>query len=205
MISSKAIPVVQLNKIFRQAAKSKIIVNAHNVNEGKGFISNEKSEEQDNDFFYINEESKDKILYQVISLCKERLAHYGNYDFFKDMQVLTPTKKGSLGTKELNKNLQEALNPRSDLKEERQYGEQIYRVGDRVMQIKNNYDIYWTKGEENGTGIFNGEIGRVVHIDHEAKQIKIIYDDEKNAWYQFSELEQIEHAYAITIHKAQRK
>ena len=116
----------------------------------------------------------------------------------------TPTKKGSLGTKELNKNLQEALNPRSDLKGERQYGEQIYRVGDRVMQIKNNYDIYWTKGEENGTGIFNGEIGRIAHIDHEAKQIKIIYDDEKNAWYQFSELEQIEHAYAITIHKAQR-
>ena len=205
MIASKAIPVVQLNKIFRQAAKSKIVVNAHNVNEGKGFISNEKSEEQVNDFFYINETSKDKILYQVISLCNERLANYGDYDFFKDMQVLTPTKKGALGIKELNKSLQEALNPMSDLKEEKQYGEQIYRVGDRVMQIKNNYDIYWTKGEESGTGIFNGEIGRIAHIDLEAKQIKIIYDDEKNAWYQFSELEQIEHAYAITIHKAQRK
>ena len=120
------------------------------------------------------------------------------------MQVLTPTKRGILGTKELNKSLQEAINPHSDLKEEKQYGEQIYRVGDRVMQIKNNYDIYWVRKEETGTGIFNGEIGKIDHIDNESKQVKILYDDEKVAWYQFSELDQIEHAYAITILKSQR-
>lgn len=143
-------PVVALNKIFRQAAKSKIIVNAHNVNNGESFLNKkEDTEERLDDFFYINESAQDKMLYQVISLCKERLKKYGNYDFFQDMQVLTPTKKGMLGTKELNKALQEALNPEADLKKEKPYGEQIFREGDRVMQIKNDYDIYWSKEEEN--------------------------------------------------------
>lgn len=205
IIESEEVPVVRLNTIFRQAAKSKIIVNAHNVNEGKSFILDKSTNEQDNDFFYINELNKDKMLYQAISLCSTRLASYGNYDFYKDMQVLTPTKKGSLGTKELNKSLQQALNPSSDLKDEKQYGEQVFRVGDRVMQVKNNYDIFWTKKEEHGEGIFNGEIGRIKNIDNEAKQVKIEYEDEKTAWYQYSELDQIEHSYAVTIHKSQRK
>lgn len=205
IIDSDVVPIVKLNTIFRQAAKSKIIVNAHNVNEGRSFILDKSVQEQENDFFYINEQNKDKMLYHAISLCSGRLASYGNYDFYKDMQVLTPTKKGALGTKELNKSLQQVLNPSSDLKDEKQYGEQTFRVGDRVMQVKNNYDIFWTKDEEHGTGIFNGEIGRIKNIDNEAKQIKIEYDDEKVAWYQYSELDQIEHSYAVTIHKAQRK
>ena len=207
LIASEKIPVVSLDKIFRQAAQSQIIVNAHRVNNGEGFIpKEEKTEDLKDDFFYINEYSQEKIAYQVISLTKERLKKYGNYDFFNNIQVLTPTKKGMLGTKELNKILQNSLNPESHEKLEKKYGEIIYREGDRVMQIKNNYDIFWEKrGEtyENGVGIFNGEIGTIERIDEEEKQIKIVFDDEKMVWYTYSELDQIEHAYCITIHKSQ--
>ena len=149
------------------------------------------------------------MLYQIISLCKGRLKNFGDYDFFENIQILSPTKKGLLGTKELNKKLQEELNPSSDEKNEKKVGEVIFREGDRVMQVKNNYDIYWEKGNtlsltyESGTGIFNGELGKIVKIDFLNKQIKILFDDEKEAWYAFSDMDQIEHAYAITVHKAQ--
>ena len=199
MISSEIIQTVSLNEIFRQAAKSKIIVNAHNVNNGESFIDS-----QGDDFFYINESNQEKILYNVISLCKDRLKKYGDYDFFKNIQVLTPTKKGILGTKELNISLQSVLNPEEKNKLQKKIGDRFFRVGDRVMQVKNNYDIFWEKENENGTGIFNGEIGRVENIDDVNKTIKIIFDDDKKAWYEFSELEQIEHSYCITIHKSQR-
>lgn len=199
MISSEIIQTVSLNEIFRQAAKSKIIVNAHNVNNGESFIDS-----QGDDFFYINESNQEKILYDVLTLCKDRLKKYGDYDFFKNIQVLTPTKKGTLGTKELNISLQSVLNPEEENKLQKKIGDRFFRVGDRVMQIKNNYDIFWEKENENGTGIFNGEIGRVENIDDVNKTIKIIFDDDKKAWYEFSELEQIEHSYCITIHKSQR-
>ena len=145
----------------------------------------------------------------IVSLCTGRLKKYGDYDFFKNIQVLTPTKKGMLGTKELNKQLQNALNPKK--KVEKQNGDRIFRPGDRVMQVKNNYDIYWEKGDkdygishfENGTGIFNGELGRISRIDKDEKIIEVLFDDSKKAWYSFSELDELEHAYAITIHKAQ--
>ncbi|HIT70361.1 MAG TPA: AAA family ATPase, partial [Candidatus Scatovivens faecipullorum] len=147
LIDSEKFKNVKLNKIFRQAAKSKIIVNAHNVNNGINFIGNKNYEENsENDFFYINESNQDKILYQILSLCKERLKNYGDYEFFKSIQVLTPTKKGKLGTRELNKCLQAELNPKVEGIEEKTYGDVIFREGDRVMQIKNNYDIYWEKG-----------------------------------------------------------
>ena len=103
-------------------------------------------ENSENDFFNINESNQDKILYQILSLCKERLKNYGDYEFFKSIQVLTPTKKGKLGTRELNKCLQAELNPKVEGIEEKTYGDVIFREGDRVMQIKNNYDIYWEKG-----------------------------------------------------------
>ena len=199
MISSEIIQTVSLNEIFRQAAKSKIIVNAHNVNNGESFIDS-----QGDDFFYINESNQEKILYDVLTLCKDRLKKYGDYDFFKNIQVLTPTKKGTLGTKELNISLQSVLNPEEENKLQKKIGDRFFRVGDRVMQVKNNYDIFWEKENENGTGIFNGEIGRVENIDDVNKTIKIIFDDDKKAWYEFSELEQIEHSYCITIHKSQR-
>lgn len=207
IINSEKITTIHLNKIFRQAAKSKIIQNAHRVNNGESFLNKTEFEEDlKEDFFFINESSQEKILGQLISLCKERLKKYGNYDFFNNIQVLTPTKKGMLGTKELNKILQNELNPESKNKKEKKSGEIIFREGDRVMQTKNNYDIFWQRVDneyENGTGIYNGELGRIQKINELEKQIKVLFDDGKEAWYLYSELEQLEHAYAITIHKAQ--
>lgn len=208
IIESEKITTIHLDKIFRQAAKSKIIVNAHRINEGNGFVPKEEiAEDSKEDFFFINEVNPEKIRQQVISLCTGRLKNFGNYDFFENIQVLTPTKKGLLGTKELNKSLQEVLNPYSEYKKEKAAQGVIYRVGDRIMQVKNNYDIYWEKHltKETGTGVFNGEFGTIIDIDEKEKNVEIKFDDEKIAWYQFSDLEQIEHSYAITIHKAQRK
>ena len=204
IINSEVIETIELNEIFRQAAQSQIITNAHKVNSGESFLNIPKEEIQGKlqDFFYINETSMEKMLEDVISLCSGRLKKYGNYDFFKDIQVLTPTKKGKLGTKKLNIELQNALNPNKKI--EKKHGERTFLVGDRVMQIKNNYDIYWEKnGKENGTGIFNGELGRISKIDDITKQIEVQFDDEKKAWYEYSELEQLEHSYSITIHKSQ--
>ena len=211
LIDSKQFATVHLDKIFRQAAKSKIIVNAHNINKGISFVGKKDyAEDANDDFFYLNELNQDKILYHVLSLCKDRLKNYGDYEFFKNIQVLTPTKKGKLGTKELNKSLQQELNPKTDEAEEKSYGDIVFREGDRVMQIKNNYDIFWEKGSkdnlrtyEAGTGVFNGEIGRVIKIDNKERQLEIEFDDGKIVWYAFSELDELEHAYAITIHKAQ--
>ena len=151
------------------------------------------------------------MLKEVISLSTGRLEKFGNYDFFKNIQVLTPTKKGTLGTKELNKALQAVLNPNIEELAEKVNGGVTYRIGDRIMQIKNNYDITWERRKEGGdkveigAGVFNGEIGTIVEIDEKEKIIKIQFDDEKVAWYEYTDLEQIEHSYAITIHKAQRK
>ena len=207
LIDSKKIKTIVLNKIFRQAAKSKIILNSHRVNNGKNFIKKEEAEEILNqDFFYIKENNQEKILEQIISLCSGRLETYGNYDFFKSIQVITPTKKGLLGTKELNKALQNFLNPLQEGEIERQNLGATFRNGDRVMQIKNNYDIFWERekyGYETGNGVFNGEFGTILKLDDIEKRIKIKFDDEKYAWYQYSELDQIEHSYAITVHKAQ--
>lgn len=207
LINSKRIKTIVLNKIFRQAAKSKIIINSHRVNSGETFIKpQESAEELNQDFFYIKENNQDKILNQILSLCSGRLESYGNYEFFKSIQVITPTKKGMLGTKELNKVLQECLNPLPEGGLERQNLGASFRAGDRVMQIKNNYDIFWERekyGYETGNGVFNGEFGTILKLDDIEKRVKIKFDDEKYAWYQYSELDQIEHAYAITVHKAQ--
>ena len=237
LINSDTINTVKLDKIFRQAAKSKIVLNAHRVNSGLGFIKNDDEEiEEDTkqDFFFIRQNSTEKMLQEVISLSTGRLEKFGNYDFFKNIQVLTPTKKAPLGTIELNKALQAVLNPNVDELPERKMGDVVYRVGDRVMQIKNNYDITWEreakpfgvgkidgKLEENswaslfvskakdiivlGRRVFYGEIGTIIEIDEKEKVVKIQFDDEKIAWYEYADLDQIEHSYAITIHKAQRK
>ena len=210
LIESEKVITIHLDKVFRQAAKSQIVVNAHRVNEGKKFLKKEELEKDSkNDFFVINETNQEKMLYQVMSLCTGRLLNYGNYEFFKNIQILTPTKKGMFGTKELNQYLQNVLNPEDKFKSEKKANGVIYRVGDRIMQVKNNYDIYWEKEatnyseSETGSGVFNGEIGTIEEIDEKLKKIKIKFDDDKIAWYEFSELEQIEHSYAITIHKAQ--
>ncbi len=212
LIASEKVVTVHLDKIFRQAAKSKIILNAHRVNNGEPFLTKEDedyTEETMEDFFYINESSQEKIVEEVLSLCTGRLKNYGDYDFFQNIQVLTPTKKGMLGTRELNKALQESLNPNvCDLPEKANMGA-IYRAGDRIMQVKNNYDMDWEKevdgNIEVGKGVFNGEIGTITEVSEKNKIIEIKFDDEKTAYYDYTELEQIEHSYAITIHKAQRK
>lgn len=208
IIESDTITTITLNKIFRQAAKSKIVVNSHRTNNGENFITKEEAKDNDylEDFFFIDENNQSKIRYQVISLSGERLKNYGDYDFFKNIQIITPTKKGDLGTKELNHLLQEAINPYSEDKKEKKFGDSIFREGDRIMQIKNNYDIYWEKRNpiyETGSGVFNGEFGTIKQINEQEKNIKIQFDDEKVVWYQFNELEQIDLAYAITVHKAQ--
>ena len=207
IIQSKRFATVYLDKIFRQAAKSKIILNAHHVNKGEQFVvKNTENNELKEDFFFINEYNQDKILYNILSLSKDRLKKYGDYDFFKNIQVITPSKKGLIGTRELNKYLQQELNPKVDNKKEKAFGNVIYRQGDRIMQIKNNYDIYWEKRKKNieyGSGIFNGEFGTIVDINEEEKQLQVLYDDDKNAWYSYQDIDQIEHAYAITVHKSQ--
>ena len=213
LIESGKITTIVLNKIFRQAAKSKIILNAHRVNEGESFLTKEKIEEENlkdlkQDFFYINEANQDRILDNVLSLCKGRLKSYGNYDFFENIQVISPTKKGMLGIKELNKVLQQNLNPESEYLMQKQVGDTIYRENDRVMQIKNNYDMFWereTPNYESGTGVFNGELGTIIKINEEEKCLTIKFDDNKVADYMFQDLDQIEHAYSITVHKSQRK
>lgn len=224
LINSEVINTVKLDKIFRQAAKSKIILNAHRVNNGKGLIQKgdeDLEEDTKEDFFFIKQNLTEKMMQEVISLSTGRLEKFGNYDFFKNIQVLTPTKKGPLGTRELNKALQSVLNPNIEELPEKTFGGVTYRVGDRVMQVKNNYDITWEREKkqfesqtyfakpsekiEIGTGVFNGEIGTILEIDEKEKVVKIQFDDEKIAWYEYADLEQIEHSYAITIHKAQRK
>lgn len=229
LINSEVINTVKLDKIFRQAAKSKIILNAHRVNNGEFFVQkgdSELSEETKEDFFFIKQNVQEKVLQEVISLSTGRLEKFGNYDFFKNIQVLTPTRKGALGTRELNKELQQVLNPNIEELPEKVSGGVVYRVGDRIMQIKNNYDITWEREKnditniekyddktgreqieksEIGTGVFNGEIGTILEIDERQKIVKIKFDDDKVALYEYSDLEQIEHSYAITIHKAQRK
>ena len=151
------------------------------------FLNKEEIEGDTNeDFFFIKENSQEQMLKQVISLCTGRLEKYGNYDFFENIQVLSPTKKGLRGTSEQNKILQEKLNPNIDNLPEKGSLGAVFRPGDRVMQIKNNYDIYWEKevndNKELGSGIFNGEIGTIVKIDEEEKLVEIKFDDEKIAW-----------------------
>ncbi|MGN1326724.1 MAG: ATP-dependent RecD-like DNA helicase, partial [Clostridia bacterium] len=217
IIESNKIHTITLNQIFRQAAKSKIIVNAHRVNEGENFIAgniketkiDEENIELLDDFFFINEANQEKIQQTIVSLCKGRLQKFGDYDFFNNIQIITPTKKGKLGTKELNILLQSELNPPEEDKEEKEFGEIAYREQDRVMQTKNNYNILWEKENEKefkkelGNGIFNGELGRIEKINKEEKTVKVKFDDGKVAKYENADLDQLEHAYAITVHKSQ--
>lgn len=218
IIESEKIKTIVLNQIFRQAAKSKIIVNAHRVNEGKWFIEDKKEDENEkeeekiellDDFFFINQSNQEMIVDTIISLCSGRLKRYGDYDFLNNIQIITPTKRGMTGTKELNKILQKRLNDEDDKKRQRTYGEVIFRENDRVMQTKNNYNMIWEKEnygslkKELGNGVFNGELGIIENVNETDKTVTVKFDDGKKAVYENTDLEQLEHAYAITVHKAQ--
>jgi len=200
LIKSGAIPVIKLDKIFRQAEKSLIVVNAHNIN--KGILPELKDKE--NDFFFIPKNNTNDVLSTIVQLCKTRLPAAYNVNPYTDIQVLSPSKKGICGTINLNRVLQSQLNPPDILKNEYSYGKTVFRVGDKVMQIKNNYDLYYTRDiGESGVGIFNGEMGIIEEISVTDKFMTILFDEEKRVEYLFSQLDELDLAYAVTVHKSQ--
>ena len=204
LIESEYIKVVRLKEIFRQGSESLIIVNAHRINEGKMPLLNKK----DKDFFFIGQENMDGIVETIIDLMNRRLPKFNNgWDILRDMQVLTPMRKGTLGVTNLNNRLQEMFNKQAKEKNEKEFREIIFREGDKVMQTKNNYSLKWTRvngfGENEGIGVFNGDLGFIQSIDEEQKVLTIIFDDERKVVYDFNYLDELDLAYATTIHKSQ--
>lgn len=199
MLRSGALPAVRLTEIFRQARESLIVMNAHRVNRG------ELPELRDvkSDFFFLKRGSERALCQTITELCQTRLPGKMGIPA-EQIQVLTPTRKGEVGTWSLNRQLQEALNPPDPGKKERKVGDFSLREGDRVMQIRNNYDIIWKKtdGSAVGTGIFNGDVGVIRSISHEEETVRVVFDD-REAEYDFSQLNELEPAYAITVHKSQ--
>ncbi len=204
IISSECVNVVELDEIFRQAEESMIVVNAHKINKGEFPILNAKNK----DFYFLEEKLAENTLEIIVDLCKERLSSYYNINPINDIQVLTPMKKGKVGTKILNERLQEALNPKDKAKEEKKLSETIFRVGDKVMQIRNNYNLEWISFDdpfnvEEGKGVFNGDLGNIISIDHDFNTLTVRFDDNKEVEYDFKELDELQLAYASTIHKSQ--
>ncbi len=190
---------VRLNEIFRQAQESLIVTNAHRINSGELPIMTVK----DNDFFFLPRNTDDEIAFTVTDLCKNRLPKTYKEAAENGVQVITPSRKGVAGTENLNVMLQTSLNPPSKDKREYKHRERIFREGDRVMQIKNNYEIEWYRDDDSeGMGIFNGDIGVIERIDIAANIMHIKFDD-RHVSYEFTSLEELEHAYAITVHKSQ--
>ena len=198
IIESETVPVVKLDTVFRQAEESMIVVNAHKINMGEYPILNAK----DKDFFFIEAENNEQICEKVIDLVSRRLPAAYEIDPFSDIQVITPMKKTAAGVFALNEGLQKVLNPKESEKSEREFQTRILRCGDKVMQIKNNYDLRWKKtpGDE-GYGVYNGDIGIITGVKPSC--VSITYDDGKVVDYENSQLEEIDHAYAITVHKSQ--
>ena len=205
MLKSGAFPSIRLSRIFRQAASSDIIVNAHKINSGQQIVLGNKSK----DFFFLRRSDPNLIISNIIELVRDKLPGYVDAKPF-DIQVLAPMRKGALGVERLNRILQEYLNPPSEEKAERMFGDNKFRVGDKVMQIKNNYQIEWEikKGRygivvDHGQGIFNGDMGTIREINEFANILTIEFDEGHFVDYPFSNIEELELAYAVTIHKSQ--
>lgn len=198
LIASHYIPSVELKEIFRQAAQSLIVTNAHRIVNGEFPVLDDRQ----NDFFFMNKSLESDIAELVIQLAKQRLPDTYGFSPIDDIQVLCPTKMGMAGTKELNKQLQSALNPPSQNKAELKFFDVIFRTGDKVMQTKNDYDVLWTKNNEKGSGIFNGDIGIIRSVDRFSQNVTIDFEG-RVAIYTSEMLRRLEHAYAITIHKSQ--
>ena len=198
IIASKCVPVVELTEIFRQAQQSSIVMNAHKIVSGEYPDVTRK----DSDFFFFKRTEFPNAIDLVVDLAKRRLPNAYKYSPMDDIQIIAPSRKGTVGTVELNKVLQEKLNPPARDKAEHKGFLYTYRVGDKVMQIRNNYDIVWKKDNEQGTGIFNGDIGRIIAISPAAQTVQINFDG-RLAVYTFELLSQVELAYAITVHKSQ--
>ncbi|MCC8138729.1 MAG: ATP-dependent RecD-like DNA helicase [Lachnospiraceae bacterium] len=204
MIRGEACPVVMLQKIYRQEGRSDIIVNAHKINRGEQVIPDNHSR----DFFFLERKDPTVILRVVLALVQEKLPPYVNAKPF-DIQVLTPMRKGALGVEHLNEILQKYLNPASSDKAERETAHGLLREGDKVMQIKNNYQAEWEARNrygiaiDRGTGIFNGDMGVITRIDSLAETVEVLFDEYRTVSYRFDDLGELELAYAVTIHKSQ--
>lgn len=204
LIESGTFPVVILKKIFRQAGESDIVVNAHKINRGEQISLNNKSK----DFFFLERSDVNVIYKHMIQLIREKLPPYVEADPY-DIQVLTPMRKGNLGVEVLNGILQQYLNPPAPDKREHTAGERLFREGDKVMQIKNNYQVTWEILSrygipiDSGMGVFNGDMGKVIDINETAQILTVEYDEQRRVEYPFSQLDELELAYAVTIHKSQ--
>lgn len=204
LINSEFIKVVRLREIFRQGAESLITVNAHRINNGEMPHLNKKG----NDFYFIRSENSEDILNTIIDLVNRRLPKFNkDWDKLRDIQVLTPMRKGVLGVENMNEKIQEVLNPKENYKKEKKVRETTFREGDKVMQTKNNYSLKWTRvsgeGEEEGVGVFNGDMGFIQTINEEEKTVVVIFDDERRVKYDYVYVDELELAYSITIHKSQ--
>lgn len=200
IIASGVVPTVRLTEIFRQAQKSMIVRNAHRTMQGLlPFVNT-----VDTDFFYMKRDTAEDIVRTVCELCKVRLPNSYGYDPMQHIQVLSPVRKGTAGVNALNAELQKVLNPLRFDKNEHRTGNVVFREGDKIMHIKNNYDLEWEciLGNETGMGVFNGDMGFIEKIDEENRVLYAIYDD-KRVMYDFNMLDEIEHAYAVTVHKSQ--
>ncbi len=197
LIASERFPTVALSEVFRQSAESLIVTNAHRINHGEMPIM----DAVDRDFFFLDRR-EESIPETVASLITTRLPRTYGEEISADIQVITPSRKGRAGTEILNRLLQEKLNPAEKNKAEYVFREIPFRIGDRVMQVRNNYDIEWTRGDSVGHGIFNGDVGVIEALDRGEERILVRYDD-RVAVYDFTMLEELEHAYAITVHKSQ--
>ncbi|AWZ49294.1 ATP-dependent RecD-like DNA helicase [Clostridiaceae bacterium 14S0207] len=201
LIESKCVNVVRLKEIFRQGKESMIVTNAHKINNSEMPILNKK----DNDFYFLRCEDREKILNTTLELIHKRLPKFNEaWDNMKDIQILSPTRKGVLGVDNLNKELQNILNPKSKAKREKEFRDTIFRVGDKVMQIKNNYSLKWDKidTKEEGIGVYNGDIGYISKIDDDENVI-VVFEDDRIVKYENTFLDELTLAYAITIHKSQ--
>ena len=202
ILASETVHAVRLKEIFRQAAESLIVVNAHRINRGEYPSYNEKGK----DFFFLERLREKEIQETIRDLLTTRLpAYYTDCDPQADIQVLTPTKKGLLGSVELNRLLQSVLNPPAPGKSEKQYGDRIYREGDKVMQNKNDYLLEWKdlRDFSDGSGVFNGDLGVIRTVDNDAGTVSVVFDGYRLAVYDFSNLDEIETAFAMTVHKSQ--
>ncbi len=200
IVASERFSTVRLTEIFRQAQKSLIVTNAHAINDGKM----PRLDIKDNDFFFLRRQSDREIAQTVADLCQKRLPKTYGEIAVNGTQVIAPSRKGEAGTENLNVLLQQMLNPSHVSKREFRFRERVFREGDRVMQTRNNYDIVWTRDldDKTGNGIFNGDIGVIEAIDLPENEMTILFDD-RRVIYEFSMLEDLEHAYAITVHKSQ--
>ncbi len=199
LIGSKLLPVVELKEVFRQSLDSLIVTNAHRIVNGEQIIIDKK----DSDFFLMERRNAFDTAQTVAELYSKRLPAAYGYSPFTDIQVVCPSKKGEAGTNNLNKMLQELVNPHAKDKNEITVGFKVFREGDKVMQIKNNYNIGWEKGKDSGEGIFNGDIGIIERIDIRNECVIICFDDDRRATYLKDQLIELELAYAVTVHKSQ--